>query len=43
MERFLENDDNFVAYDMGEVDEQDRPFMIVDKDSGKIFDMRDDG
>jgi len=27
---------------MGQIEEEERPFMIVDKDSGRIYDMRND-
>jgi hypothetical protein len=27
---------------MGAIDEEERPFMIVDKDTGKIYDLRND-
>ena len=28
--------------DMGQIDEEERPFMIVDKDTGRIYDVRND-
>jgi hypothetical protein len=34
--------DDYYEYDMGKIEEEDRPFMIVDNDSGKIFDTRID-
>jgi len=34
--------DDYYEYDMGQIEEEDRPFMIVDNDSGKIFDTRID-
>jgi len=27
---------------MGAIDEEERPFMIIDKDTGRIYDMRND-
>jgi hypothetical protein len=27
---------------MGQIDEEERPFMIVDKDTGRIYDIRND-
>jgi len=27
---------------MGQIDEEERPFMIVDKDTGRVYDMRND-
>jgi len=31
-----------LVVDMGHFDEEEKPFMIVDKDTGKIYDMRQD-
>ena len=28
--------------DMGQIDEEDQPYMIVDKDTGRMYDMRND-
>ena len=39
---FLENDANYLEVDMGQIDEEERPFMIVDKDTGRVYDMRND-
>jgi hypothetical protein len=27
---------------MGQIDEEELPFMIIDKDSGKVYDTRND-
>ena len=27
---------------MGQIDEEERPFMIVDKDTGRVYDIRND-
>jgi len=35
-------EDDYLEIDMGKIDDEERPFMIVDKDSGKIYDMRND-
>ena len=29
-----------ILVDMGQVDDEDRPYLIVDKDSGKVYDIR---
>jgi hypothetical protein len=34
--------DDYYEYDMGKIDEEDRPYMIVDNDTGRIFDTRID-
>ena len=34
--------DDYFEYDMGKIDEEDRPFMIKDQDTGKIYDTRID-
>ena len=39
---FLGNEANYDMVDMGQIEEEDMPFMIVDKDSGKMYDMRND-
>lgn len=31
-----------MVVDMGQIDEEERPFMIVDKDTGKMYDLRKD-
>jgi hypothetical protein len=40
--KFLENEENYWEVDMGQIDEEERPFMIVDKDTGRVYDMRND-
>lgn len=27
---------------MGEIDEEDKPFLIIDKDTGKVYDIRNE-
>jgi hypothetical protein len=27
---------------MGEIDDEDKPFLIIDKDSGKVYDIRNE-
>ena len=39
---FLGNENNYLMVDMGQIEEEDMPFMIIDKDSGKMYDMRND-
>ena len=31
-----------MEFDMGEIDEEELPFMIIDKDSGRVYDTRND-
>ena len=38
---FLGNED-YSEVDMGQIDEEELPFMIIDKDSGKVYDTRND-
>ena len=35
-------DEGVDLVDMGQIDEEERPFMIVDKDTGKVYDMRNE-
>jgi hypothetical protein len=42
LDEFLGNQDNYLEFDMGQLDEEELPFMIVDKDSGKVYDTRND-
>jgi hypothetical protein len=39
---FLGNEENYLEVDMGQIDEEELPFMIIDKDSGKVYDTRND-
>lgn len=39
---FLGDEANYLEVDMGQIDEEERPFMIVDKDTGRVYDMRND-
>ena len=27
---------------MGEIDDEDKPFLIIDKDTGKVYDIRNE-
>ena len=36
------NEENYLEVDMGQIDEEELPFMIIDKDSGKVYDARID-
>lgn len=37
-----ENDNIFEEIDMGQIDEEDRPFLLIDKDTGRVYDMRNE-
>ena len=39
---YLDDQENYMEVDMGQIDEEERPFMIVDKDTGRIYDVRND-
>jgi hypothetical protein len=34
--------EDYCEVDMGAIDEEELPFMIIDKDSGKVYDTRND-
>ena len=36
------NNQGVQEVDMGEIDEEDRPFLIIDKDTGKVYDIRNE-
>ena len=36
------NNDGVQEVDMGQIDEEDRPFLIFDQDSGKYYDIRNE-
>lgn len=38
----LQDENIFEDIDMGTVDDEDRPFLLVDKDTGKVYDLRND-
>jgi hypothetical protein len=38
----LQDENIFQDIDMGTVDDEDRPFLLVDKDTGKVYDLRND-
>jgi hypothetical protein len=38
----LQDDNLFEDIDMGTIDDEERPFMLVDKDTGKVYDLRND-
>ena len=45
MMELLQNEDGqdvFEEIDMGQIDEGDRPYLLVDKDSGRVYDMRNE-
>ena len=37
-----DNDNIFEEIDMGQIDEEERQFYLVDKDTGKVYDMRNE-
>ena len=37
-----EQDNIFEEIDMGQIDEEDRPFLLIDKDTGRVYDMRNE-
>lgn len=39
---FMNNDNNFEELDMGQIDEEDKPFILIDKDTGKVYDIRNE-
>lgn len=39
MAEFLGHED-YSEVDMGQIEEEELPFMIIDKDSGKVYDTR---
>ena len=41
-ENSLEKDGLFQEIDMGEMDEEDRQYLLVDKDTGRVYDLRKD-
>ena len=39
----LNEDDNiFEEIDMGQIDEEDKQFLLIDKDTGKVYDLRNE-
>ena len=43
IEQFLESNNGGVEeIDMGEIDDEDKPFLIIDKDTGKVYDIRNE-
>lgn len=45
MMELLQNEDGqdvFEEIDMGQIDEEDRPFLLIDKDTGRVYDMRNE-
>lgn len=45
MEALLQNEDGqdvFEEIDMGQIEEEDRPYLLVDKDTGRVYDMRNE-
>lgn len=42
LSEFLGGENGYQVVNMGAIDEEERPFMIIDKDTGRIYDMRND-
>lgn len=42
MMEMLNNDNMFDEIDMGQIDDEDRQFLLIDKDTGKVYDMRNE-
>lgn len=42
MMEMLQNENLFEEIDMGQIDEEDRQFLLVDKDTGRVYDMRNE-
>ncbi len=42
MMEMLQNDNLFEDIDMGQIDDEDRQFLLVDKDTGRVYDMRNE-
>lgn len=38
----LNNDNIFEEFDMGQLDEEEKQFLLIDKDSGKVYDLRNE-
>ena len=39
---YMNNNNNFEELDMGQIDEEDKPFILIDKDTGKVYDIRNE-
>lgn len=42
MLELLQNDNIFDEIDMGQLDEEDKQFLLIDKDTGRVYDMRNE-
>jgi predicted transglutaminase-like cysteine proteinase len=38
----LDQDGMFQEIDMGELDEEERQYLLIDKDTGKVYDLRNE-
>ena len=38
----LNNDNTYEEIDMGQLDEEEKQFIIADKDSGRLYDIRNE-
>ncbi len=38
----LQNDNIFEDIDMGQLDEEEKQFLLIDKDTGRVYDMRNE-
>jgi len=39
----LNNDNIFEEIDMGQLDEEEKQFILIDKDTGRVYDIRNEG
>jgi hypothetical protein len=39
---FLNIDGDCEELDMGQIDEEDKPFLLINKDTGQVFDIRNE-
>lgn len=39
---YLGTDADIITVDMGQIEEEERPFMIIDKDTGRVYDTRNE-
>lgn len=38
----LIKDNQFEEIDMGQIDEEEKQFLLIDKDTGRVYDMRNE-
>ena len=42
MMELLQSENIFDEIDMGQIDDEDKPFLLIDKDTGKVYDIRNE-